>query len=109
MLNNDLVDMLKLTFEMVDPRLAMNHWFFNGSFFTVDPRTLPDQHWSPVSTQSEPTEQSRASMLDQYQQLREWEIGGTEPIRNVRIFSAPEPQWTELSEEELLSLIRPEA
>ncbi len=103
-LNNELVKILKVSFEMVDPQWAENAELFDGERFLPDRRRVPDEHWHTVTSMSTTKPDSVISVLDQYRTLTLWETEGTEPVRNVRLFQAEEPVWTEVDAGEVIDM-----
>ncbi len=101
-MNNALVKILRCTFEIVDPSFALNAAFFDGERFVPDPRTVPDKHWHPQVSTSTTDPESVTTVLDQYRQLARWQSEGQEPVRNVRLWVAEEPQWREIGPEETI-------
>jgi hypothetical protein len=85
--------MLKVTFEIVHPLDHPEYYCaHHGEHPATDPATIPDEHWRSV----ESTKDSPGLLIDQYAGLLE-QIRDGELIRNVRIWHAQDPAWTEIN------------
>lgn len=79
----------KVTFEMVSP-IAHPQFYDANDVPTLEAELIPDRYWHTV-------ESTGKDILDQYRGLLELMNTG-EPIRNVRLYTADEPVWAEISE-----------
>ncbi len=94
---------VRITWEMVDPRLAINTRFFDGEKWLVEARELPAEFWQKVESSSklDGDDESRRQILEQYRVLSRWESLGEEPVRRVRLFIADAPLWREIGAEDI--------
>lgn len=101
--NNALMKIWKLTFEIVDPREHSEYYCEHGSHPATDPATIPDEHWTPVERLIT-KEEDVAALADQYLNLIDQASEG-ELVRNPRFFTATiNPHWAEI-----VDVLRPEA
>ncbi len=97
---------LRLTFELVTPMHAETRKYYCacGEHPATDPATIPDEHWDGVERIGEPTAASAASIVDQYNNLLQ-QVEDGELIRNVKLWVATEPQWTEIDQQFVTNLL----
>lgn len=101
--NNHLMKIWKLTFEIVDPRVHSEYYCQHGTHPATHPGTIPDEHWNPVERMVT-KEEDVAAMVDQCLNLMDQASAG-ELVRNPRLFVASvDPHWAEI-----VDVLRPEA
>lgn len=86
---------LKVTWQMVNPSVHPEYVCPCGCGVLegVFKHTIPEEHWSDYAQISEPTENSVRGVIDQYRGLLEQEASAAELVRDVQLWTAPEPVW----------------
>lgn len=80
----------KTSWESVSA-LADNGRFYRGE---VAAEEIPDEHWNLTEVEHDGNE----DRLDQYRTLKRWAETGEELVRNVRLWQAREPVWSEVTD-----------
>lgn len=82
------VAMLRLTFQIVDPRQHSQYYCeTHRQHPCTDPATVPDEHWKTIDKQVVADDQGREQIYDQYRGLVEM-IPDGELVRNPRVWAA---------------------